>query len=236
MILFGGPALRCSVRLRRTHAFEKGIVNISMVLTYHLLLPAPGRGPPSSQHGFYLVADGVIERRPAGTVLDPRIGAALQKQGDKFLVFLLRHRDMQRRPAGGIGQIRIRAIIQQQFQRPFPAAFAPFFERFLVLLLFRAEPDDPVRPGPNDEMQNPGIIPEPRKIIKPLHIRIGPVFQEEFNRPRLVRSFIDQLGQRRTERIVRRVDIESVFQQDPDFRNAVVSGHLDAVIRIEILE
>ncbi len=55
MILFGGPALRCSVRLRRTHAFEKGIVNISMVLTYHLLLPAPGRGPPSSQHGFILL-------------------------------------------------------------------------------------------------------------------------------------------------------------------------------------
>ena len=36
MILFGGPALRCSVRLRRTHTLEKGIVTISMVLTYHL--------------------------------------------------------------------------------------------------------------------------------------------------------------------------------------------------------
>ena len=27
-VLFGGPALRCSVRLRRTHTSEKGIVNI----------------------------------------------------------------------------------------------------------------------------------------------------------------------------------------------------------------
>ena len=27
-VLFGGPALRCSVRLRRTHTFEKGIVDI----------------------------------------------------------------------------------------------------------------------------------------------------------------------------------------------------------------
>ena len=37
-VLFGGPALRCSVRLRRTHTFEKGIVDISMALTYHLHL------------------------------------------------------------------------------------------------------------------------------------------------------------------------------------------------------
>ena len=38
MILFGGPALRCSVRFRRTHTSEKGIVDISMALTYHLHL------------------------------------------------------------------------------------------------------------------------------------------------------------------------------------------------------